>query len=230
MMRTTTFLDYLGVSQDHASHAEKLISAVGGFLGILVSILVTSWFTGADSLVYIIPSMGATAVLLFAVPHGALAQPWNVFGGHLVSALIGVACAQWIPQISIAAAAAVGVSIMVMYYLRCIHPPGGATALAAVIGGESIQQLGYHYLLTPVLVNVIAILMVAVLFNALFQWRRYPAALMKGAREAAQPLDYAPIDHSDLVYALSEIDSFVDVTEDDLLKIYQLATGRDVSS
>lgn len=230
MMRTT-ILDYLGVSQDHSSNLEKLISAVGGFLGILVSILVTAWLTGADSLVYIIPSMGATAVLLFAVPHGALAQPWNVLGGHLISALIGVACAQWIPQISIAAAAAVGISVAAMYYLRCIHPPGGATALAAVIGGESIQQLGYHYLLTPVLINVVAILVVAVLFNALFQWRRYPAALMQRAKAVVQPpLDYAPIDHSDLVYALSQIDSFIDVTEDDLLKIYQLATGRDVSS
>jgi CBS domain-containing membrane protein len=230
MMRTTA-LDYLGVSQDHASHFEKLISAIGAFLGILVAILVTTWFTGADSLVYIIPSMGATAVLLFAVPHGALAQPWNVFGGHLISALIGVACAQWIPQITLAAAAAVGVSVAAMYYLRCIHPPGGATALAAVIGGESIQQLGYHYLLTPVLINVVAILVVAVLFNALFQWRRYPAALMQQKQETAQtPLDYAPVDHADLVYALSQIDSFIDVTEDDLLKIYQLATGRDVGT
>ena len=230
-MTRTTILDYLGVSQDHASHQEKLISAVGGFLGILVSILVTAWFTGADSLVYIIPSMGATAVLLFAVPHGALAQPWNVLGGHLISALVGVACAQWIPLLSIAAAAAVGISVAAMYYLRCIHPPGGATALAAVIGGESIQQLGYHYLLAPVLINVVAILVVAVLFNALFQWRRYPAALMQRTKSVAQPpLDYAPIDHADLVYALSQIDSFIDVTEDDLVKIYQLATGRDVSS
>lgn len=228
MMRATV-LDYLGVNRDHASHPEKLISAVGAFLGILVSILVTTWFTGADSLVYIIPSMGATAVLLFAVPHGALAQPWNVFGGHLVSALIGVACAQWIPQVSIGAAAAVGISVAAMYYLHCIHPPGGATALAAVIGGESIQQLGYHYLLTPVLINVVAILVVAVLFNALFQWRRYPAAQMRRTMDTTQqPLDYAPIDHADLVYALSQIDSFIDVTEDELLKIYQLATGRDV--
>lgn len=230
MMRTTV-LDYLGVTRDHASHAEKLISSVGGFLGILVTIFVTTWFTGAGSLVYIVPSMGATAVLLFAVPHGALAQPWNVLGGHLTSALIGVACAQWIPQISIAAAAAVGISVAAMYYLRCIHPPGGATALAAVIGGDSIQQLGYHYLLTPVLLNVAAILGVAVLFNALFQWRRYPAALMHTAKASPRPpLDYAPVDHADLVYALSQIDSFIDVTEDDLLKIYQLATGRDVSS
>lgn len=229
-MTRATLPEYLGVSRDHASHLEKLISAVGGFLGILVSILVTAWFSGSDTLVYIIPSMGATAVLLFAVPHGALAQPWNVLGGHLISALVGVACAQWIPQVSIAAAAAVGISVGAMYYARCIHPPGGATALAAVIGGDAIQQLGYHYLLTPVLLNVAAMLVVAVVFNALFQWRRYPAALMQRTGNALQPPpDYAPIDHADLVYALSQVDSFIDVTEDDLLQIYQLATGRSVS-
>ena len=86
-------------------------------------------------MVYIVPSMGASAVLLFAVPHSALGQLWNVIGGHLISAAIGVACYQWLPSNGIAAGASVGLAIGAMYYTRCIHPPGGATALAAVIGG-----------------------------------------------------------------------------------------------
>jgi len=74
-------------------------------------------------MVYIVPSMGASAVLLFAVPHSALGQLWNVIGGHLISAAIGVACYQWLPSSGIATGASVGLAIGAMYYTRCIHPP-----------------------------------------------------------------------------------------------------------
>jgi len=80
-----------------------------------------------------------------------------------------VACAQWLPGGGIAAAASVGLAIGVMYYARCIHPPGGATALAAVIGGPNIHALGYEYILTPIAINTVTILLVALLFNALFR-------------------------------------------------------------
>src|SRR5690625_7242859 len=85
-------------------------------------------------------SMGATAVLLFAVPHGALSQPWAVVGGHVVSAIVGVTCQLLIPNLFWAAALSVGVAVAAMYYLRCIHPPGGATALAAEIGRASCRE------------------------------------------------------------------------------------------
>ena len=118
-----------------------------------------------------------------------------------------------------------------MYYARCVHPPGGATALAAVIGGVHIHALGFAYIITPVLVNTVTILIAAVLFNYLFKWRRYPSYLTLRDRKLIVPTnDYGPIHHADLVYALSEIDSFIDVTEEDLLRIYQLATGRNVGA
>lgn len=115
-----------------------------------------------------------------------------------------------------------------MYYARCIHPPGGATALAAVIGGSSVSTLGYQFLLTPVLINVLAIVLLAMLFNALFPWRRYPAYWSKEFDRTALARDdgYEPIEHANLVYALSQIDSFIDVSEEDLLRIYDLVTGR----
>lgn len=182
-------------------------------------------------MVYIVPSMGASAVLLFAVPHSALGQLWNVIGGHLISAAIGVACYQWLPSNGIAAGASVGLAIGAMYYTRCIHPPGGATALAAVIGGQNIHALGYQYILTPIAINTATILLVALLFNALFHWRRYPAFLLsKETEKDYTNSGYAPVDHADFVYALSQMDTFIDVTEDDLLKIYQLATGREINS
>ena len=95
-------------------------------------------------MVYIVPSMGASAVLVFAVPHSALGQLWNVIGGHLISDAIGAACYQWLPSNGIATGASVGLAIGAMYYTRCIHPPGGATALVAIIDGQNIHALGYR--------------------------------------------------------------------------------------
>lgn len=214
------------------SHAERLASIGGGFLGILLILLVSNYFVGATDATLIVASMGASAVLLFAVPHGRLSQPWPVFGGHMISALVGVSCALLVSNSLLAAALAVGLAIGAMHYLRCIHPPGGATALTAVVGGSGIHELGYGFLVMPVLLNVLVILVVAVAFNYPFNWRRYPAALQRRQTTAQQtetPVEgYPSISHSDFVYALSEIDSFIDVTEQDLVRIYELATQRKV--
>jgi len=223
-------LHLLGVTEQKTSHAEKLVSLLGGLAGIYAIFLVTKLFFGLAEAIYIIPSMGASAVLLFAAPNVPFSQPWNVFGGHIISAVIGVACYQFIPDIHLAAAASVGFAIGAMYYTKCIHPPGGATALAAVIGSSAIHDLGYMYVITPVLINTVTILIVAVVFNGLFSWRNYPAALKKKAK-AVSPTKlnknvYPPIKHEDFVYALSQIDSIVDINEDDLLEIYAIATGR----
>ena len=209
---------------NHARHGEKWISAVGGFIGILAVLWISGSVLDHHGAAMVIASMGATAVLLFAVPHGALSQPWPVLGGNLTSAFIGVTCAQQIADPHVAGAVAVGLAIVAMYYLRCLHPPGGATAFVAVLGGESVQQLGYGFLVTPVLENVLVILTVAVLVNLPFRWRRYPVgfALPVTVLEPAAE-EKAVIAHSDLVYALSQLDSFIDVSEQDLIRIYTLA-------
>ncbi len=220
---------YLGIEHYRVSHAEKLISALGAFLGILLVFYSSRLFLPETSSYLIVASMGASAVLLFAVPHGRLSQPWSLVAGHLVSALIGVSCAKLVPDIFLAAALAVGLSVGAMYYLRCIHPPGGATALTAVVGGSAIIDMGYLFVITPVLINVFVLLSVAVLFNYLFHWRRYPAYLAH--KKSAQgknktERNYGAISHEDFVYALSEFESFVDISENDLLKIYDLVTQR----
>lgn len=213
---------------NHASHNERLISAVGGFIGVLAVLWVSTHVLDQQGAAMIIASMGASAVLLFAVPHGALSQPWAVLGGHVLSALVGVACARMIGDPFIAAALAVGLAIGVMYYLHCLHPPGGATALVAVMGGDAVHQLGYGFVVEPVLVNAVIMLAVAVLVNLPFHWRRYPAGLARAAEAgeagedevaAQKPL----IAHENLVYALSQLDSFIDVSEEDLIRIYTLA-------
>jgi CBS-domain-containing membrane protein len=136
----------------------------------------------------------------------------------------------YIPEIYLAAALAVGLSIGAMHYLRCLHPPGGATALVAVLGGESIHQLGYTFLLSPVLFNALVILVVAVLLNLPFSWRRYPRGLslpiITGEETPAgtiAPQPAASLSHSDLVYAMSQLNSFIDINEEDLIRIYTLA-------
>lgn len=213
------------------SEREHWISAAGGLLGILAVLWVSHLWLGSHGGVLAVASMGASAVLLFAAPHGALSQPWPVLGGHLVSAAIGVFCARMLAADPVLAASlAVALSIAVMYGLRCLHPPGGATALYAVMGGDAVHALGYSYILSPVLLNVLVILTVAVVFNYPFRWRRYPQSWHRAAVDTAKRADplhgaeeKAMIPHSDLVYALSQIDTFVDISEEDLQRIYALA-------
>ncbi|WP_197722051.1 HPP family protein [Sulfuriflexus mobilis] len=173
----------LGVTENTTGHLEKWLSAIGSLLGMLGVILISRYFLEPDAVPWVVASMGASAVLLFAASHGPMSQPWPLLGGHLVSATIGVACAQWLPDAAIAASLAVALAIVAMHYLRCLHPPGGATALTAVVGGDSFHALGFQYVVTPILLNAMMILFVAVLFNYVFPWRRYPISLaMSGQR------------------------------------------------
>ncbi len=219
----------MGIEISLVSHKEKLISGIGGFLGILGILLVSMLFTELADATLLVASMGATAVLLFAVPHAQLAQPWPVAGGHVFSAIVGVSCALLVDDRLLAASLAVGLAITIMHYLKCIHPPGGATALSAVVGGASVHAMGYWFVLAPVALNVIVLLVIGVLYNYPFAWRRYPAYLQELTNRKSAPekeTAYPSIPHENFVYALSQIDSFVDVTEQELLKIYDLATGR----
>jgi CBS domain-containing membrane protein len=226
-MHVHNFFETIGLSDYKASYNEVLISALGGFLGILAIFMISQSLFDHEVTVVIVPSMGASVVLLFAAPHAPFSQPWNVMAGHILSAAIGVACWRWIPDLTVAASVGVGLAIGAMYLARCIHPPGGATALAAVIGSDQLHELGFGYVFQPILLNVVAILLIAMLFNGLFKWRRYPARLhFKAKSTSSEASNYTPINHEDFVYALSQIDTIVDVTEDDLLKIYQLATKR----
>jgi len=163
--------------------------------------------------------MGASAVLLFGVPHGQLSQPWNLCVGHMVSAIAGVSCAMIIPDQALAAGCGVGLAITAMHYTQSIHPPGGATALMAVIGGPSIHQLGYSYIITPVLINVLVILFIAIAFNYPFVWRRYPEGLIP----AKEPGGQTQLQHEDLHYALEQFNAVSTITEHELAELFALA-------
>lgn len=222
---------FIGLASNKTGHLEKWVSALGGLFGILGITLVSRQFLGEQEAAWVVASMGATAVLVFAVPHGPLSQPWAVVGGHLISAIIGVACARWIPIPVLAAAVAVAAAIGAMHYFRCIHPPGGATALTAVIGGANIQALGFHYVLTPVLLNAVVIVLIAIIFNYAFSWRRYPMALT--IRPAGKPVgpETMPdnLSEGDLDTALRVMGSTVDISSQELEEIYRLARQNRLS-
>lgn len=212
----------LGIELAPVGHIERLVSTLGGMIAIAVLITMERQFVGDLGAALLVASMGASAVLLFAVPHGALAQPWAVVVGHAVSAVIGVTCARFLPDPTLAAAAAVGLSIGAMHYLRAIHPPGGATALTAVVGGPGVHALGYQFVLTPVLLNALIMVAVAIIFNAAFAWRRYPAALGK-RRAGATRSDAKQLTHADFTAALSRIGTFIDIDEEDFRRLQVLA-------
>lgn len=205
----------------HVSPREHWISAAGALVAIIAILSLSLWLDGPNA-VFVTMSMGASAVLVFAAPHGAMSQPWPVVGGHVVSALIGVACAfVFANQLIVGASAAVALSLAAMYASRCLHPPGGATALYAVLGGEAVHALGFSYVWNPVLLNAVILLSVAVAFNLPLEWRRYPQALSDKSNASAPEEPMIP--HSNLVYALSQLDTFIDISEQDLLRIYALA-------
>ena len=217
-----TLLSLIGVELSAVSRREKFLSALGGLIAIASLIWVTRQALGLQGAMCIIASMGASGVLLFAVPHGQLSQPWPVIAGNVFSAFIGVACYQLIPLEWLAAGAALGISILAMHQLKCIHPPGGATALTAVLGGDAVHRLGFKFVLFPVLINVLIMVGIAILFNWSFKWRRYPAALAKRSIALKRHPLGAETSHDDIVKALKNLESFVDITEDDLLQLSRM--------
>ena len=157
------------------SLSEIAWSWVGGFLGITpVAYIHYNLLEGTD-LLMIIGSFGASAVLLYGAIKSPLAQPRNLIGGHVLSALIGVTCYQLFNEhMWIAASLAAATSIAVMHATKTLHPPGGATGLIAVVGSQKVHDLGYLYVLMPVGLGVGIMLVVALLINNISKNRQYP--------------------------------------------------------
>jgi CBS domain-containing membrane protein len=165
--------------------------------------------------------MGASAIILFFIPGSPLAQPWPFVGGQLLSALVGVACALNITEISTAAAYAVGSSILIMLLLRCLHPPAAATSLTPIMAGDSITSLGYSFVLVPVAVNVITMLFLVIIINRWVMDREYPSPLPVKKKTNQRHTVLAPTHHvgfseQDLDLALKDSDVFIDMTHAEL--------------
>jgi CBS-domain-containing membrane protein len=157
------------------SLSEITWSWIGAFLGI-AAVAYANFNIIADSdLVMVIGSFGASAVLIYGAIKSPLAQPRNLVGGHIISALIGVACYKFFPShMWLASSLAVSTAIAIMHATKTLHPPGGATALIAVIGSAKIHNLGYLYAIIPVGLGAVIMLAVALLVNNIPKSRKYP--------------------------------------------------------
>ncbi len=155
--------------------SEILWSWLGAFLGIgAVWSAGRLFFDGLD-LTLLIGSFGASAVLLYGAVRSPLAQPRNLIGGHVLSALVGVICWKLFQDVpGLAAAMAVATAVALMHLTRTLHPPGGATALIAVIGSPEIHSLGFMYVVVPATIGPLILLLVALLVNNIPKSRRYP--------------------------------------------------------
>ena len=157
-----------------ATLRERLVACLGALAGITLTGLICGWFFGqGPHIPLIVAPMGASAVLIFAVPASPLAQPWPVIGGNTISAFMGVLAAHLIPDPVVAIGVGVSLAIAAMSLTRSLHPPGGAAALTALIGGPAVTSAGFLFPLFPVCVNSVILVALGVAFHKISR-RNYP--------------------------------------------------------
>ena len=224
-MNFREWLSAFGPGHDTTPLAEKIRSSFAVWLGILllvwgVHVLFSAiGFLGPTLMV----SMGAAAVLIYAAPHSPMAKPWSLIVGNLISGLIGILCANLIHDTQWAAACAAGLAVLVMHFTRSLHPPGAASAMFMVLHTQVFQAQGWQWAAGVVLVNVLFSLILALTINNLLHRGRYPirphplpppSPAVKGLTEA------------DVEWAVGQMEGVMDVTSQDLLEIYRLASER----
>jgi CBS-domain-containing membrane protein len=202
---------------------EKILSGLAGGVATLMLAIALHLLFKQGYPILLLGSMAASSVLLFAAPHSPFSKPWNLIAGHLVSAIAGWMCSLLIADPSLSAGAAVGTAIFLMYLLNCLHPPGAATALTLVLGAEQFQHLGWHWVTLIVVANAGLSLLLALLINNLLPGRHYPAARAPQPANLETIIQPEPIDFE---WAVSEMDSLIDVSLEDLTQIYALAQSR----
>lgn len=191
---------------------DRLVACAGAAICLALTVLICAQLPLAVSdLPLIVAPMGASAVLIFAVPASPLAQPWPVIGGNTLSALVGVAVFQHVPDAGLAAGLSVGLAILVMSLCRCLHPPGGAAALTAVIGSQGIHTAGYAFAFAPVALNSIALVALAMLFHRV-SGHSYPHVPVP----VPAPLEAAGLHLEDIDRALAELPDSFDISREDL--------------
>ena len=210
------------------SHAESARSALGALIGLgLAGALL---HLNADASLWLIAPIGGSAIILFTLPHSPLAQPWSVFGGYLMAMCAAYLSVLLIPNLLLAAAAAVAINIWLMARFNCMHPPGGALALFIVFAGAP-GLAGAASEIVLVTENVAAILIAALVVNNLMGGRCYPYCRTKPKENVHRTGDVSQIErvsltHADLDAAIQSIGTYVDMQENELVKLYNLAVDH----
>jgi CBS domain-containing membrane protein len=228
------FIDRLLPSPSTASPREQLRAAVGALCGILLTAVLSHiLLKSAGIAIFLVAPIGASSVLLFALPASPLAQPWSVIGGNVVSGLVGAACVRFLGDsvpLPLLAGLACGLAIAGMFVMRCLHPPGGAVALTTVIGGAAVHAAGFEFVLLTVLADSVLLVLMAITYNNL-TGRSYPHT-----QQALHPNPHATRDAvptvrlgfkpEDLDAALRQYNQVLDISRDDLESLFMQTEQR----
>ena len=218
----------------NVSRPEQLRGAAGALCGLLITALFAHYLlarTGTS--IFMIAPMGASAVLLFAVPASPLAQPWSVFGGNVISGLVGVACVRWFGDslpLPLLGGLAGGLAIAAMFVMRCLHPPGGAVALTTVLGGPVVHAAGFEFVLFTVAIDTALLVAMAMVYNNL-TGRRYPHVQQSAPVNVHGTKDVAPtvrlgFKTEDLDAVLKQYNQVLDISRDDLASLFMQTEQR----
>jgi CBS domain-containing membrane protein len=206
--------------QSTASGREQLRAGIGAMVGLMLTGFMSYFlFSGKSGMAFLVAPMGASSVLLFGVPASPLAQPWSVWGGNFVSALVGVSCAKMIDNPMVAAPVAGGVAIICMFLMRCLHPPGGAVALTAVLAGPAVHAAGYEFAFIQVGLNTALMVFAALAYNNL-TGRRYPHTQQSSLQPVHDTRDPVPTERAGFTH--EDLENIIVATE---MKAYERRFG-----
>jgi len=222
-----TIFDQLA-GQQHLSHKEMLLTSAIALLVMALVTWVSYHFLPHSAALYTVASMGASIVLLLAVPSSPMSRAWPLLASHFSCAIVGVTCLLYVSDQLLAIPLSVTGAILAMYYLRCLHPPGGATAMLTVLAGAPVAQLGYQFVITPVFLNALVLWAAAkaglLLLERLQPKRQDQPVPPPGVEQTPVPTLKVPFEIEDLQSALEEMDTFIDVNQDELILLYQKAS------
>lgn len=204
---------------------DRLLACLGALAAIAIVGALSAEALGRTTSIWLVAPIGASAVLLFAVPASPMAQPWPVIGGNIISALVGIVIAKSVGANGLAAALAVGSAIAAMSFARCLHPPGGAAALTAVIGGSAVYGLGWGLpFVAAVALNSILLVIVGMAFHR-FSGHSYPHRIEAEARDIESG-DATRLETADIEAVLDELGESFDIDIEDLAVIVRAVERR----
>ena len=225
VLEENRWLLWLGFQRQTVDARERARDVAGAVLGLLLTGGLSWWAWGAGS-VWLGAPMGASAVLLFAVPSSPLAQPWPVVVGNLMAALVGVLVYRTLGSSPLSAALAGGLALALMFPLRCVHPPSGAVAITAVVGGTAVHDLGFGFALVPIALNSTVLVACAVLWRRVTHNHVAPHPVVHANRHHttdAAPQDRIGMTSADLDAALRSFNELFDIDSESLEQVLRHA-------
>ena len=151
-------------------HRRSTVRLLWCMLGIAAGTGLALSVAGPFNSPFLLASLGGTAVFLFGFTRAPAAQPRSLLGGHLGSALVGIACYQAFGDALWVYVLAQSLALGLMLVTRTVHPPAGANPILMVHAHAS-----WSALFQPVLLGVGSLALVAAIWSRLYPGlSRYP--------------------------------------------------------